>query len=256
MSRRAFTLIELLVVISIIAILAAMLLTAISGVKKKVLVRRANLEIGQIVQAINKYEADYGRLPMSKEAISAATLTSDDFTYGTAGLSPFKTPTSTATVPSPLGSGYQANNSEVMAVLLDLERYGNGTPTVNLAHVKNPQQHGYLNATLVGSTTSPGVGLDGVYRDPWGQPYIITLDLNNDGKCRDAFYSATAVSALDPNNTSAGGVNGLIPTTVSGNIFFEGNSQVMVWSAGPDKMVDPAVRANAGANKDNIVSWK
>jgi hypothetical protein len=30
----------------------------------------------------------------------------------------------------------------------------------------------------------------------------------------------------------------------------------MVWSAGPDKLIDPNVGANSGANKDNIVSWK
>ena len=31
----------------------------------------------------------------------------------------------------------------------------------------------------------------------------------------------------------------------------------MVWSAGPDKMIDPTQQpANTGANKDNILSWK
>ena len=29
----------------------------------------------------------------------------------------------------------------------------------------------------------------------------------------------------------------------------------MVWSAGPDKMVQSGVAANAGANKDNVLSW-
>ena len=33
-------------------------------------------------------------------------------------------------------------------------------------------------------------------------------------------------------------------------------SKVMVWSAGPDKKVDPKSKANVGANKDNILSWK
>ena len=36
----------------------------------------------------------------------------------------------------------------------------------------------------------------------------------------------------------------------------------MVWSAGPDKMIDPTVlpsgqgSANSGVNKDNILSWQ
>ena len=46
----------------------------------------------------------------------------------------------------------------------------------------------YLNATRPGDTNTPGVGPDGVYRDPWGNPYIITVDLNYDDKARDAFY--------------------------------------------------------------------
>jgi hypothetical protein len=30
----------------------------------------------------------------------------------------------------------------------------------------------------------------------------------------------------------------------------------MVWSAGPDKMIDPAMPADKSANKDNILSWQ
>ena len=30
----------------------------------------------------------------------------------------------------------------------------------------------------------------------------------------------------------------------------------MVWSAGPDGMIDPNSPATKGANKDNILSWK
>ena len=48
---------------------------------------------------------------------------------------------------------------------------------------------------MAGNTTSPGVGPDGVYRDPWGNPYIITIDLNYDDKARDAFYRNPTVSA-------------------------------------------------------------
>jgi hypothetical protein len=62
-----------------------------------------------------------------------------------------------------------------MAVLLDLEKYGNGKATINKGHVKNT--HGaFLTADLAGETISSGIGSDGVYRDPWGSPYIISLD--------------------------------------------------------------------------------
>jgi hypothetical protein len=198
--------------------------------------------------------------------MNAAEASGQDFTFGTYGLpTGLKTPSGIYDVraldaaENPLS--YQANNSEIMAVLLDMEFWPNApaVPTINLGHVKNPHKTCYLNATMSGNTSSHGVGSDGVYRDPWGQPYIITIDLNKDGKARDAFHREPGISA-DPNdtNTPKRGLNGLIPSVVGGKIFYEASSTVMVWSAGADKMVDPGpgTPANTGANKDNILSWK
>ena len=151
-------------------------------------------------------------------------------------------------------------NSEVMAVLLDVE-YWPATPTVptiNKDHVKNPQKTRFLNATMTSDTNAPGIGPDGVYRDPWKNPYVITIDLNYDDKTRDAFYRILTISA-DPadSNTPKRGLNGLIPKTISpGNVVYEANSPVMVWSAGPDKMIDDTQNANQGVNQDNVLSWK
>src|SRR5207249_2575751 len=144
------------------------------------------------------------------------------------------------------------NNAEIMAALLDLEAYGNGMPTINKDHVKNPQRTPFLNATSVNATNVNGVGPDGVYRDPWGQPYIISIDLNGDGKCRDAFYRLASVSKV-PSGT--GGLFGLYNSQANPDNF-EFNGSVMVWSAGPDKMIDPKIPANTGVNKDNVLSWK
>jgi hypothetical protein len=154
----------------------------------------------------------------------------------------------------------------VMAVLLDMESWP-ATPslrTINQGHVKNPQKTKYLNATMIADTNSAGVGPDGVYRDPWGNPYIITIDLNYDEKARDAFYRLPAVSQDASDTTGNRGLNGLIkkkdsngnPVLINGQPVFEVNAPVMVWSAGPDKLIDPTSPANKGANKDNIISWK
>jgi hypothetical protein len=109
---------------------------------------------------------------------------------------------------------------------------------------------------MTSDANAPGVGPDGVYRDPWGSPYVITIDANNDEKTRDAFYKLPAVSQ-DPNPSNPNGLNGLIKRKLpNGTKVFEANSPVMVWSAGPDKTVNPSVAADKGANKDNILSWK
>lgn len=239
-----FTLIELLVVISIIAILAAMILPALSAAKRHAQAADAKMQIGQIASAVAEYESTYSRFPVSADAVKSAGATNDDFTYG----GTFRRPDGSSLVIESTGT-YKANNSEVMAVLLDLEYYQGGTPTINKGHVKNT--HGpFLNAKMVSDTTSPGVGSDGVYRDPWGNPYIISFDLNGDGKCRDAFYRLDSVS-LKQNQI---GFNGLSNPSGTPNSF-EYNGTFMIWSLGPDKSTDPSSKANLGGNKDNVLSW-
>src|SRR5262249_5834595 len=69
-SRRGFTLIELLVVIAIIAILAALLLPALSSAKKHGQIAKAKMEISQMIAAIHSYEADYSKFPASTNAMA------------------------------------------------------------------------------------------------------------------------------------------------------------------------------------------
>jgi hypothetical protein len=51
------------------------------------------------------------------------------------------------------------------------------------------------------------------------------------------------------------GINGLVnPDGSADNYQYQG--KVMVWSAGPDKMIDTGSPADKGVNKDNILSWQ
>jgi prepilin-type N-terminal cleavage/methylation domain-containing protein len=255
--RAGFTLIELLVVIAIIAILASMLLTVLAAAKKHALVVLAQTQISGIVTAIEGYDSAYGRFPVSSALQSTLTGLNwtNDFTYGGSLFSNNITPL--GTLPTSF-SIYTTNNSEVIAILMDITNYPNGSgATANANYQKNPQQTIFLNAKMVGDTnTWPGVGPDLVYRDPWGNPYVITMDLNYDEQCQDAFYSLKTVS--QPQANSQQGFNGLVNAIdASGNgDHFQYRGKVMVWSAGPNGKIDSADPANDYENKDNVLSWK
>jgi hypothetical protein len=205
-----------------------------------------------------------------------------DFTYGTiynfsaVEEAPAKTSAKIGNAQTELDvsftSGYQFSNAEIMAILLDEEFYRekpystltNGPSgryeTVNRNHARNPRKkNSYLDGKFVDDTKLAGIGPDLVYRDPWGNPYIITLDLNYDGRCRDALYRREPVSV----NNGPSGFNGLnntadSATTPGNNYEYEGGA--MAWSLGPDSAINFDATANTKAsprneNTDNILSW-
>ena len=277
--RAAFTIVELLTVIAIIAILAAMLLPVLAGAKKAAQKKQAALEIGQIVGAIQQYDSVYGRFPVSAAAQNQAIANAQvaggnpDFTYGGVFKLPDGTLTTIGTVVTIQTPATIRTNSEVIGILMNLTNFQNSVATENTNYQKNPQQTIFLGAKMSGyNPMNPdlqppgGVDVTGVYRDPWGNPYVISMDLNYDEQCRDAFYSLSTVS--NPNPIPPGvaygnpGLNGLVNPDITRADGYQYHGKVMVWSAGPDKMIDPTAdpagggSANSGANKDNILSWQ
>jgi hypothetical protein len=210
-----------------------------------------------LVAAIKQYHQTYSRYPTSQQIRKAVTELSPDFTYGTfaataPGMSEYRPIKGAMTTIR--HASFQTNNSEVIAILTDTKDWVNkqkGNP-------ENRQAQNFLNANFVttragdNKPSQAGIGADGVYRDPWGSPYIISMDLNYDNQCRDAFFKNDAVAQGPDGKPLAGMFKGdpNRPNT------YEVKTDVMVWSLGPDRQADPAKPLNAELNKDNILSWQ
>jgi hypothetical protein len=227
---------------------------------------QAKTEMQSIIGAIESYDQENGRFPLTTDEKTATTrYTTGDFTTGyVPNPSPNKIWNPITATGGYNTSGYSFdNNSNVVAILMDLQQFPNGTTTSNNGHVYNPKQNKYLNAkpsgydpiTAPGQSAPGGVDVTGVYRDPWGNPYVITMDTSYDDQTCDMFYGLNAVSGPGGANTNPGLVGLTNPDTTKQNNF-QFHGKVMVWSAGPDGKADPTKAADADVNKDNILSWK
>ena len=151
-NKKNYTIIEMLVVISILGVLVALGAPAAIGMMTKQKSTAAKQEVQAIVQAFKAYEAEYGCLPFAKGtgAFTADLVTNIDSSGKGVDLS-----TQTETVKKMLG------------VLMNYPEDS----------VNNPKKIKFLKWIDRDEDNKPDNWLD-----PWGQPYVIGLDYDYDGR--------------------------------------------------------------------------
>jgi hypothetical protein len=179
------------------------------------------------------------------------TTSSNDFTFGTDYV-PIGSTTPTAMLnisvanaagPSKgiitLGENtYQNNNSEIMAILRD-DGFWPETNTTGQAHIYNPQQTQFYSPPQASGTTTlgtgpgaAGLGTDEVLRDPWGNPFFVTLDMNYDNHAYDPYLDEMYFAQT------------------KGASHLNTSGHAVVWSLGPyAAKVDVSQPLNSQANK-------
>jgi prepilin-type N-terminal cleavage/methylation domain-containing protein len=199
-TRQGFTLIELLTVMAIIVVLAALLFPAVGKVRTKAKVMKARQEISQIDVGLRGYLDEY-----------AIETFGDVMAYNHA-----------------IDEMELANGIELGVPLLRMLSAASDMDQEE--RDANPKAVPFLSAPV--RSLGTGGRIAGPWVDPWGNPYKIMLDFNQDG-------------VVSVNFTDGSGQTNLTQVPVA------------VWSRGADGSDKDPASANAteGNWEDDVRNW-
>ncbi len=218
---RAFTLLELLIVIAVIIALAGLLFPVIGAVQEKGRKTQARSDLQQLVNAVNAYQTEYGKLPVPDTYYGSYT---GDFMFGSGGQG--------------------GTNGDLMYVLRAQPRGNWNTPQPGTTQPLNPKQVAFLEVQPARNAANPVSGIDanGNWVDPWGGNYVVGMDGNYSG-LTDVFSFDYTDIRRETNSTS--GEMG-IQTAVIGA------------SKGKDKVIGKAGTGGAKTfqGSDDVITWQ
>lgn len=208
MRRRPFTLIEMLVVISIIVVMMGILLAAVKSVRNKAKVVQATSMMKQLEGAIAAYRSTYQDvLPFTLGCGTTAPIVIDSQPYLSSGA--FTQVFAASAGTNKIVSADTTHYTDTYNVLLNTLQ-GNDAAL-------NPRKQKFLE-----------LDSNGNYKDPWGNNFIVALDLD--------YNESIATSLL------AGADTPLLRS-------------VAIWSMGKDGKDTTGSGSTSALNKDNVNSW-